>query len=112
MEKGYRRSLKREALSELWGKIWLGNSLETHRNKGNQLPSVSERGRHHAMGIGRARQIITAVTSVESRGSALVELILTVGLFFTAIALQRERLATWHRRLADLEKWRWQGEGL
>lgn len=64
------------------------------------------------MGVRRARQIITAVTALESQGSALVELILTLGLFFTAIALQRERIAHWHHRLADLEKMRWHGEVL
>jgi len=40
-------------------------------------------------------------------GGALIELLLTIGIFFTAIALQRERLATWHRQLAELEELRW-----
>ena len=64
------------------------------------------------MGFRRARQIINSSAPVRAKGSALIGLILMVGIFFTAIALQRERLATWHRRLADLEKLRWNGETL
>ena len=64
------------------------------------------------MGFRRARQIITSVTTLRTRGSALIELILTIGIFFAAITLQRERLATWHRRLAELEQLRWNGESL
>ncbi|GEM_PF-6604532 len=63
------------------------------------------------MGFRRARQIITSVTPLTlnstASGGALIELLLTIGIFFTAIALQRERLATWHRQLAELEELRW-----
>jgi hypothetical protein len=64
------------------------------------------------MGFRRAWKIISSLGPLKAKGSALIELILTVGILFTAIALQRERLATWHRRLADLEKLRWNGEPL
>jgi hypothetical protein len=64
------------------------------------------------MGTKRARQIIASATALGAGGSALVELILILGIFFTAIALARERLGFWHGRLAELEKQRWNGEVL